>query len=78
MASMEYSYLGSSGLRVSRLCLGTMTFAKGEAGWGIDIGITQHHSSFCRDAKLCGQKEAEEILDRWEGGGRNEKGGGLK
>ena len=25
---MEYSYLGNSGLKVSRLCLGTMTFTE--------------------------------------------------
>jgi 1-deoxyxylulose-5-phosphate synthase len=31
---MELRLLGSSGLRVSRLCLGTMTF--GQAGWGCD------------------------------------------
>ena len=27
---MEYNYLGNTGLRVSRLCLGTMTFSRGE------------------------------------------------
>jgi aryl-alcohol dehydrogenase-like predicted oxidoreductase len=31
---MELRLLGSSGLRVSRLCLGTMTF--GQSGWGCD------------------------------------------
>ena len=30
-ASMEYSYLGNSGLKVSRLCLGTMTFTESGA-----------------------------------------------
>ena len=31
---MEQRLLGRSGLRVSQLCLGTMTF--GQAGWGCD------------------------------------------
>lgn len=30
---MKYKLLGKSGLRVSELCLGTMTFAE-EWGWG--------------------------------------------
>jgi 1-deoxyxylulose-5-phosphate synthase len=32
--NMKYRYLGNSGLLVSRLCLGTMTF--GMKGWGCD------------------------------------------
>jgi aryl-alcohol dehydrogenase-like predicted oxidoreductase len=31
---MKYRYLGDSGLLVSRICLGTMTF--GTEGWGCD------------------------------------------
>ena len=31
---MQYRYLGNSGLLVSRICLGTMTF--GMSGWGCD------------------------------------------
>ena len=31
---MKYRYLGRSGLLVSRLCLGTMTFGNGQ--WGCD------------------------------------------
>ena len=31
---MKYRYLGRSGLLVSRICLGTMTF--GMANWGCD------------------------------------------
>ena len=31
--SMRYKLLGKSGLRVSELCLGTMTFGEGW-GWG--------------------------------------------
>jgi aryl-alcohol dehydrogenase-like predicted oxidoreductase len=33
---MNYRLLGRSGLRVSELCLGTMTFGE-EWGWGIHI-----------------------------------------
>jgi aryl-alcohol dehydrogenase-like predicted oxidoreductase len=33
---MNYRLLGRSGLRVSELCLGTMTFGE-ECGWGIHI-----------------------------------------
>lgn len=40
---MKYRYLGKSGLLVSRICLGTMTF--GMAEWGCDsadaIAITR-------------------------------------
>ena len=31
---MKYNYLGKSGLKVSRICLGTMTF--GQENWGCD------------------------------------------
>jgi aryl-alcohol dehydrogenase-like predicted oxidoreductase len=79
---MEYKYLGRSGLRVSRLCLGTMNF-------GVD---TDEHESFrIMDAALdaginffdtaniygWGQNSGrtEEIIGRWfaQGGGRREK-----
>ena len=33
---MKYRFLGNTGLRVSELCLGTMTF--GGKGWGKMIG----------------------------------------
>lgn len=32
---MQYKLLGKSGLRVSELCLGTMTFGE-DWGWGAD------------------------------------------
>ena len=35
---MKYRYLGSSGILVSRVCLGTMTF--GNAEWGCDKGTS--------------------------------------
>lgn len=30
MLALPYRYLGSSGLKVSTICLGTMTFGRGE------------------------------------------------
>jgi len=38
---MKYKLLGRSGLRVSELCLGTMTFGT-EWGWGADKAESQH------------------------------------
>lgn len=37
---MRYKLLGKSGLRVSELCLGTMTFG-GTWGWGADKATSQ-------------------------------------
>lgn len=37
---MEYSTLGRSGLRISRLCLGAMTFGAGTGIWGEIAGPT--------------------------------------
>ena len=37
---MKYKLLGRSGLRVSELCLGTMTFGT-EWGWGADKAESQ-------------------------------------
>src|SRR5690606_2621172 len=37
-SSMKYRYLGRSGLLVSRLCLGTMTF--GNSQWGCDQDVS--------------------------------------
>ena len=36
---MEYSTLGRSGLRISRLCLGAMTFGAGTGIWGEIAGL---------------------------------------
>jgi aryl-alcohol dehydrogenase-like predicted oxidoreductase len=36
---MEYSTLGRSGLRISRLCLGAMTFGSGTGIWGEIAGL---------------------------------------
>ena len=67
---MEYTYLGETGLEVSRLCLGCMNFGSGEP-WmvndreqsldvierALDLGIT-----FLDTANVYSQGESEEIL----------------
>lgn len=79
---MEYTYLGKSGLKVSRLCLGTMNFGvdtdEKEAyrimDAALDAGVT-----FFDTANVYGgvgsRGRTEEIIGRWfsQGGGRREK-----
>ncbi|PQP88456.1 aldo/keto reductase [Paenibacillus sp. AR247] len=75
---MKYSYLGKSGLKVSRLCLGTMNF-----GWNteekdafrimdaaLDAGI-----NFFDTANQYALGRTEEIIGNWfkQGGGRRER-----
>ena len=79
---MEYVHLGRTGLKVSRLCLGTMNFGPltnekdsckimdKALGWGINFFDT---------ANVYGRKKGEgvteQIIGRWlsKGGGRREK-----
>lgn len=79
---MEFSYLGRSGLRVSKLCLGTMNFGVGTEekdayrimDAALDAGV-----NFFDTANIYGWGEnsgkTEEIIGRWfkQGGGRREK-----
>lgn len=79
---MQYSYLGRSGLKVSKLCLGTMNFGvdteESEAfkimDAAVDAGI-----NFFDTANIYGWGEnagrTEEIIGKWfaQGGGRREK-----
>ncbi|MBP3961930.1 aldo/keto reductase [Paenibacillus lignilyticus] len=79
---MKYTYLGRSGLKVSRLCLGTMNFGvdtdEQEAfrimDAALDAGI-----NFFDTANIYGWGEnagrTEEIIGRWfaQGGGRRER-----
>jgi aryl-alcohol dehydrogenase-like predicted oxidoreductase len=79
---VKYTYLGRSGLKVSRLCLGTMNFGvdtdEKEAfrimDAAVDVGI-----NFFDTANVYGWGEnsgrTEEIIGRWfaQGGGRREK-----
>jgi len=54
---MRYNRLGNTGLFVSQLCFGTMTFGGGEGIWGM-IGDLQ-------------QKEADRLIDQALGAGIN-------
>lgn len=72
---MRYVQLGNSGIRVSELCLGTMTFGK-EAGEdtaialmdrAVDLGI-----NFFDTANIYNKGLTEEILGRWLGPRRDE------
>jgi len=79
---MEYVHLGRSGLKVSRLCLGTMNFGpeSSEMGSGLimdealDLGINFFDTAdvYGREA---GKGITEQILGRWfaQGDGRREK-----
>jgi aryl-alcohol dehydrogenase-like predicted oxidoreductase len=79
---MEYAYLGKSGLKVSKLCLGTMNFGPETdekesfriMDAALDAGI-----NFFDTANVYGGQgnkgRTEEIIGRWfaQGGGRREK-----
>jgi aryl-alcohol dehydrogenase-like predicted oxidoreductase len=79
---MEYAKLGRTGLRVSRLCLGTMNFGPETSekdsfaimDCGLDLGI-----NFFDTANVYGWKKGEgvteQIVGRWfaQGGGRRDK-----
>ncbi len=79
---MQYVHLGRSGLRVSRLCLGTMNF--GPHTSEADSGLIMDHAlesgiNFFDSANVYGWKlgegVTEQIVGRWlaQGGGRREK-----
>ena len=65
---MKYRYLGKSGLLVSRICLGTMTY--GNENWGCDqdaaTSITKRFieagGNFFDTADAYGQGVSEEML----------------
>src|SRR5262245_16120090 len=79
---MEYTQLGRTGLRVSRLCLGTMNFGPKtteEDSFAImdkalDLGINFFDTANVYGWKL-GEGVTENIIGRWfaSGGGRREK-----
>jgi aryl-alcohol dehydrogenase-like predicted oxidoreductase len=80
--AMEYVKLGRTGLRVSRLCLGTMNFgdktAEADAhvimDRALELGINFFDTANSYGWKT-GEGVTEQILGRWfaEGGGRREK-----
>ncbi|MFE0463779.1 aldo/keto reductase [Kitasatospora sp. NPDC058965] len=79
---MEYTRLGRTGLKVSRLCLGTMNFGpfteEGDAHQIMDVALEQG-INFFDTANVYGWGEnrgrTEEIIGNWfaKGGGRREK-----
>ena len=79
---MQYTQLGRTGLKVSRLCLGTMNFgpeASDEDSFSIMDRALEHGINFFDTANVYGRKirrgYTEEIIGRWlaQGGGRREK-----
>jgi len=79
---MKYTHLGRTGLRVSRLCLGTMNFgpqtSEAESFQIMDQAL-EHGINFFDTANVYGNKlgegVTEQIIGRWfaQGGGRREK-----
>ncbi|MCP4643463.1 MAG: aldo/keto reductase [bacterium] len=65
---MEYAYLGRSGLRVSEICLGTMTFGN-EADESASVAIMEHAVeagiNFFDTANIYNKGLTEEIVGRW-------------
>ncbi|GAB4462395.1 MAG: aldo/keto reductase [Armatimonadaceae bacterium] len=79
---MQYTYLGRTGLEVSRLCMGTMNFGPRtteEDSYAIMDRALEHGVNFWDTANVYGQKKGEgvteQIIGRYfaQGGGRREK-----
>ena len=79
---MEYTRLGRTGLKVSRLCLGTMNFGpltSDEDSYAIMDKALELGINFFDSANVYGRKQGEgiteQIVGRWfaQGGGRREK-----
>ncbi len=76
---MEYTYLGRSNLKVSRICLGTMHFGRvtsEEDAFRIMDRALELGINFFDTANVYGgQGRTEEIIGRWlaQGGGRRDK-----
>ena len=76
---MRYTILGRSGLRVSDMCLGTMTFGQ-NWGWGADAGscaamldaFADAGGNFVDTANIYTDGESERILGRLVAGRRDE------
>ncbi len=65
---MEYRYLGRTGLKVSELCLGAMTFgreASEEASFEIMGRFVEAGGNFIDTADVYTQGASEEIVGRW-------------
>merc|ERR1712212_1219805 len=73
-SSMEYSFLGNSGLKVSRLCLGTMTFTESGANpryCNQDVAnkildrFVEAGGNFIDTADAYTNGEAESLIGKW-------------
>lgn len=79
---MEYTHLGRSGVKVSRLCLGTMNFGPHTSepdsfalmDRALELGINFFDTANVYGWKL-GEGRTEQIIGRWfaQGGGRRDK-----
>ncbi len=79
---MEYTHLGRTGLKVSRLCLGTMNFGPQTSekdsyvimDKALDLGINFFDTANVYGWKI-GEGVTEQIIGRWfaQGGGRRDK-----
>ena len=79
---MQYTHLGRTGLKVSRLCLGTMNFGPLTAendsyaimDKALDLGINFFDTANVYGWKM-GEGVTEQIIGRWwaQGGGRRDK-----
>jgi NDP-hexose C3-ketoreductase / dTDP-4-oxo-2-deoxy-alpha-D-pentos-2-ene 2,3-reductase len=79
---MQYTYLGRTGLKVSRLCLGTMNFGPlttepdsyAIMDKGLELGLNFYDTANVYGWKL-GEGITEQIVGRWwaQGGGRRDK-----
>jgi NDP-hexose 2,3-enoyl reductase len=79
---MDYTTLGRTGLKVSRLCLGTMNFGpktSEDDSFAIMDRALEHEINFFDTANVYGQRPGEgyteQIIGRWfeQGGGRRDK-----
>jgi aryl-alcohol dehydrogenase-like predicted oxidoreductase len=65
---MEYRFLGNTGLRVSELCLGTMTFgreADEKTSFAIMDRFTEAGGTFIDSANVYSRGGSEEVVGRW-------------
>lgn len=65
---MEYKYLGKSGLKVSELCLGTMTFGRetdAATSHNIMDMFIDHGGNFIDTANVYSTGKSEEIIGQW-------------
>ena len=72
--TMKYKFLGKSGLKVSELCLGSMTF--GASAWNMPSEVDEVHRSCVALVSAAGnltriQSKCFEMLDRFVAAGGN-------